>query len=156
MISGLNYYTLTSSLINCLLRDDLKVYKTSNIQETIKFIENFITKLQKQGITFLKTKTKEQTEDDFKNSLIKRNKKQNLTPSLCFLGQLCQIPGISIIKAKPIVDKYENIGNLIMAYESSGLTEDEKMFLSNIIYSTNNEKIKIGKKASITIYKYLF
>ena len=65
--------------------------------------------------------------------------------------------GISIIKAKPIVDKYENIGNLIMAYESSGLTEDEKMFLSNIIYSTNNEKIrKIGKKASITIYKYLF
>ena len=99
-----------------------------------------------------------ETIDEFNNSLIKRNKKQNLTPTLCFLGQLCQIPGISIIKAKPIVEKYENIANLIMAYESSGLTEDEKkLFLSNIVYSTNNEKIrKIGKKASITIYEYLF
>ena len=158
LISGLNYYTLTSSLINCLLRDDLKIYKTIDIHETIKFIENFITKLQKQGTSFLKKKTNKETIDEFNNSLIKRNKKQNLTPTLCFLGQLCQIPGISIIKAKPIVEKYENIANLIMAYESSGLTEDEKkMFLSNIVYSTNNEKIrKIGKKASITIYEYLF
>ena len=157
-INGINYYTLTSSLINCLLRDNIKIYKTIDIQETIQFIENFITKLHKQGNTFLKTKTKEETVNDFNNSLIKRNKKQNLTPTVCFLGQLCQIPGISIIKAKPIVDKYKTMANLIMAYEMSDLTEEEKKnFISNLCYlNKNNKKRKIGTKSSNLIYQFLF
>ena len=157
IISGLNYYTLTSSLINCLVRDNLKIYKTIDINETIQFIENFITKLQKQGICFMKTKSTEETIDEFNNSLIKRNKKKNLTPKLCFLGQLCQIPGISIIKAKPIVAKYNTISNLVMAYEMSGLSDDEKKtFLSEIVYTNKNKNRKIGKKASNVIYEYLF
>ena len=34
------------------------------------------TKLQKQGICFMKTKSTEETIDEFNNSLIKRNKKK--------------------------------------------------------------------------------
>ncbi len=159
IIQGLTYYTLTSSMINCLLRDNLKIYKTSTIKETIQFIENFITKLQKQNTSFLKAKTTQENMDDYNNSVIKRNKKKNLTPEVCFLGQLCQIPGISITKANPIVEKYKTMANLIMAYEMSGLTEEEKqLFLSTIEYSQkNNDKIrKLGKKASMKIYQFLF
>ena len=104
----------------------------------LNLLKILLLNYKNKEVTFLKTKTKEQTEDDFKNSLIKRNKKQNLTPItvIIFFRELCQIPGISIIKAKPIVDKYENIGNLIMAYESSGLTEDEKnVFIKHYLFN---------------------
>ena len=63
------------------------VYKTRNIRETIRFIKNFIKKLEKQGTTFLK---KESLETQFEKSCIQKRKKNNMTPNICFLSQLSQ------------------------------------------------------------------
>ena len=160
-INGITIYTLTSTLINNMLRDNLKFYKTIDINETIKFLKNIINKIKKQGLTFLKKKDNIMIKDEFNNSMIKRTKKNNLTPSLCFLGQLCQIPNISINKANSILEKYKSMSNLIL--KLSTLTDDEKKKeLSNIVISqkkNKNNKIvtrKLGKKTSENIINYLY
>ena len=99
IIGGLPVYTLFSSLINTMMRDQIMIYKTKNIKETIRFIKNFTKKLEKQGISFL---NKQCLETQFEKSCIKKKKKNNMTPEICFLSQLSQIPGISYNIAKII------------------------------------------------------
>ena len=59
--------TLYSSIYNMLLRDKLRVYKTSGMNETLRFLKNFIIKMQIQGDTFMK----EYTIEDYHNSNMK-------------------------------------------------------------------------------------
>ena len=87
-----------------LLRDKLRVYKTSGINETLRFLKNFVFKMQTQGKTFMK----EYTIEDYHNSNMKMklSKKKELDKPTCFMYQLCQIKGVSQNIAKAIVKKH--------------------------------------------------
>jgi crossover junction endonuclease MUS81 len=53
-IRGLPVGTLIASLINTQLRDGIKVYKTSSMDETVEFLKKMHDKFQKNGDTFFK------------------------------------------------------------------------------------------------------
>ena len=53
-ISGLPVSTLVGSLINTQLRDGIKVYKTSTIDESTEFIIKLLDKLEKDGDTYFR------------------------------------------------------------------------------------------------------
>ena len=71
-------------------------------------------------------------------------KKDNITPNICYIAQLSQIPGISNKIAIQISDKYNSIAILCKNYqENPGLLE-------NFEYEINNDKKrKLGKKKMI-------
>ena len=92
---------------------------------------------------------------------VKIAKKDNMTPDICSVIQIAQIPGISSKIARTIVDEYGSLYNLCLRYRELGKLEDpdhskcEKL-LSNLKYKTKTDKwIRIGDKRSKYVYEYL-
>lgn len=148
----INKTTIYSTIFNMYLRDNLNVYHSSNINDTINFLEELTSKIVKQGINFLNSKVSEETV--VLNSL-KISKKNNLTKYIIYKSQLCCIPGISNKYANAIIEKYPSFINLL---ELSKLSfEDKFQILSNLKYiNSNNKSRKLGKTVSTNLIKYLF
>ena len=92
---------------------------------------------------------KEQSTKDYV-SVIKKIKKENITPDNIGEIILCQIPGISSVTALAIMEKYKTIPNLINCLQT-----DEKC-LENISYTNSkNQQRKITKTSINNIGKFL-
>jgi ERCC4-type nuclease len=96
--------------------------------------------------------TAEQQKDDCKNyiGLVKKVKKENITPDNIDEIMLCQIPGVSSATAISIIKKFTSIANLIKSLE-----ENEKCL--NDVTNTNNkgQSRKITKTSIANIVKFL-
>ena len=82
--------------------------------------------------------------------LVKKVKKENITPENIDEIMLCQIPGVSTATAISIIKKFNNIANLIKCLE-----ENEKCL--NDVTNTNNkgQSRKITKTSIANIVKFL-
>lgn len=135
------------SILNTLLRDKIKIIHSKDLQETCRYIELIIKRLEKNPEFF--NDNTDNAQLSYENS-IKINKKQNMTPQLCQLTQLAQIPGLSVNSAKCVIEKYGSIKNLIQQY--SNLDEDSgKLLLKDIECKSR----KLGKVLSARIYEYI-
>jgi len=154
--------TLYSSMYNMLLRDNLKIYKTNGIGETLRFLKNFVWKMQKQGTSFMKNYTIEDYHDS--NMKMKISKKKDLDKTTCFLYQLCQIKGVSQSIASVIVQKHPSWIDLynklehFQNYQKCEYIADIKVPVKSTS-STKKRKSdtrKIGQKTASRIYTQLF
>lgn len=147
------------SIINMLIRDNIKILKTNNIEETIKFIQILIKRLETKSYIFNINidNINNSSNIDYVNT-IKLQKKKNLTPEKCQTIQLAQIPGVSINCSKTILEQYKSIPNLVLEYNKFEDINNKELLLSNLEIKTNNDKKnkKIGKVVSKRIYEYLF
>lgn len=92
----------------------------------------------------------EQSENDYV-SVVKKVKKENVTPDNIGAIMLSQIPGISSVTAIAIMDKFKTVQNLIDC-----IVENENC-LDNISYNTSkNQTRKINKSSIINLKQYLF
>lgn len=93
--------------------------------------------------------SQEQTEKDYV-SVIKKVKKENITPENIGEIMLCQIPGISSVTALAILEQYKTLPNLIKEIEANSNC------LANIT-STNSkgQTRKINKTSIANIVKFL-
>jgi ERCC4-type nuclease len=83
-------------------------------------------------------------------NVVKKVKKENITPDNIDEIMLCQIPGISSVTALAIIEKYKSISNLILS-----LNNDENC-LKDISYKNTKEQVrKISKTSIQNIIKYL-
>lgn len=158
-IAGLPHTTLLGSMINAMLRDNIKVYRTNNLDESICFIELILSKLSKDGSKLIYNGNNDDNVVD-KNieyvSSIKVKKKENMTESNCFLLQLSQIPGVSINIANAIHSNYHSMLYLCKKYDSFDNDSDKINLLKDISFNIANEKTrKIGKVVSERVYKFL-
>lgn len=146
------------SIVNVLLRDNIKILRTDSIYESIKFIEIIIKRLETKPEMFnLQSTTNNETTTETYLSSIKLSKKQNMTPANCQIVQLAQIPGVSVNYAKTILEKYSKIKNLIMEYDTIDEILKRELMLENIIITTTNNKTrKLGKVLSKRIYDYIY
>lgn len=148
---GLENKTLFSSLINILIRDNLKIFQTNNLDDTIYFIETIYGKLCKSNFNLNNIYKNSDINQEYL-STIKTKKKDNLTPLNCYILQLSQIPGISTYLANQIVQTYPNFKLLLLAFEPNNCEG-----LKDFVYKNSSGKIiKFGKKRSNTLYNYLY
>jgi ERCC4-type nuclease len=150
---GLSLDTLKTAIINTKIRDEFSIYQTENIMESLIFIIKIIKCLIKYPPELnnnLDIDNSLDIDNKFiagKNNLsVKKNK--NLTPYITYLHQLCIIPGISLIKAKKISEKYKSFNELINEFKKN----NNKELLTDI--KINNRRL--GTKLSNRIYNYLF
>jgi ERCC4-type nuclease len=91
----------------------------------------------------------EQNEKDYVN-VIKKVKKENITPDNIGEIMLCQIPGISSVTALAIMEKYVSLPNLIKEIETNNDC------LKNISYTNaKGQTRKINKTSISNIVKFL-
>jgi ERCC4-type nuclease len=91
----------------------------------------------------------EQTEKDYVN-VVKKIKKENITPDNIGEIMLCQIPGISSVTSLAIMEKYVSLPNLIKEIETNNDC------LKNISYTNSKGQTrKINKTSISNIVKFL-
>lgn len=160
---------LWGAWISTQIRDGIEVIRTSDLQETVKFLIRFVERLISDGDALLEiSKYKRElcqsylpldnTTDDKQNSLsylatIKSKKKDNITPKICQIMSLGLIPNVSHAGAEAVISKYGSLVNLMKAYSNVSDEDDKKLLLADIQVS---EKRKLGKVSSEKIYNYLF
>ena len=84
---------------------------------------------------------------------MKRVKKNNVTHDNIGEIMLMQIPGVSHISAKVIMNKYKTIQSLIFALLNSNCSLDEIEIISNFKEGSKNRKL--NKTCKANIYRYL-
>jgi ERCC4-type nuclease len=163
--------TLYSAMFSINYFKGFSVMRSNNLDETAMIACNMVYKLVgglKSGKTaFYKTvdnslnnqnnntndkdnnEKKEVTEKDY-CSVIKKVKKENVTPDNIGEIMLCQIPGISSASALAILLQFKTLPNLINTIQT------DETCLNNICTTDPNGKTrKISKTAIATIIKFL-
>ena len=99
----------------------------------------YLPKLQALEKLEKEKETPEQTDKDY-ISVVKKVKKENITPDNIAEIMLCQIPGISSVTAVAIMDRFKTIPNLIQEIQQNDNC------LKDIIYqNTKGQTRKINK-----------
>jgi ERCC4-type nuclease len=139
--SSIKKSTITSAVINCIIRDKITVYRTSSVNESVYLLETLIQKLIEHDTVRTPQITCTYIET------IKQKKGDNMTPSLCYKLQLSQIPGVSVRIAELIVAKYGSMRLLMDAYNQIDVSKRPSLLTD----------IKgIGKVLSKRVYDYLY
>ena len=172
--------TLYSAIFSLNYYKGFSVLRTFNIEETAIYVCNSANKLRKSELDkrlpyysnikekeIQKNQTEPQSEEkEIDNacdeseqieksekdyvSVIKKVKKENITPDNIGEIMLCQIPGISSVTALAIMETFKTIPNLIISIQT-----DEKC-LDNVCYTNSkNQKRKINKTSISNISKFL-
>jgi ERCC4-type nuclease len=127
---------LLSSLISLWYHKGFTVFHTENVDDTVEFINTLFAKLQKDDLS---PHSGEYT------CVVKKQKKDKITPTNIDVIMLSQIPGISTTTATALVNQYKTIFLLEKALKESGSCLDT--FLCG--------KRKISKKCIENIKLYL-
>lgn len=128
---------LQQIIIRIQLKDRMCIFQTLHLSDTIQLISEINRKIEKDPKLYNFTLVTNYVET------LNVCKKMNLTPSICFILQLSQIPGISKKIAENLASLYPN-WNLL-----SKSLEDKKEFLK----STKN--MNIGPKKFEQLENYI-
>lgn len=86
---------------------------------------------------------------------IKKNKKDNMTPSMWNMNCLCGIPGVSSAIAIKIAERYSSIRALLEAYQACNNATSRETLLADIILTeTDKQRRRIGNVISKRVYEY--
>jgi len=168
--------TLYSSIFSLNYYKGFSVIRSFSMDESAIFICNTANKLRKgeaenkppyyksnlnsnlTNVVLSDTSEEKDTCQDDENtgtdknyvSVIKKIKKDNITPDNIGEIMLCQIPGISSVTAIAILDKYKTLPNLI-----THLQENENC-LKDISYTNSKNQVrKVNKTSLVNIVKFL-
>ena len=140
-----NQNLLTSIYFNSSYRDNIKVFFTKNVNDTITFLLLLSTKIIDKPHNFIQNETLTKTEPEYIDICkIKSKKSENIDKETCYLLQLSQIPNISKQIAKNIKDIYPSMKILLNTLETSEKPSELLMQIPNI-----------GKQKANKIIEYL-
>lgn len=145
----INESIVKGAIINMTFRDNIKIIFSKNLIETSEYIRMLKKKIEKTPEFFIKIQ-EEKSETSYLDT-VKVAKKDNMTPKLCNIVQLSQIPGVSKQTAETIINKYGSLTNLITEYNK--LDKDKAIPMLKEIKLANR---KVGPVLSKRIYEYLF
>lgn len=143
-----NQTILSSVYIHSMYRDNIRLIFTKNIEDTCTYILTLCAKIIENPEYFITKDNKEINNNEYVDCIKMKSKKiENITPSVCYISQLCQIPNISIVIAKNIQKHYPNMFELLKALDNIKDKKDKIELLCKID--------KIGKEKANKIIEYL-
>jgi len=143
---------LDGTILNTILRDNLHIYYSKNIEKTM----DFILSIQKNIDKFKENIKNNNVDLNTSNSLIHVVKKKNMNSETCFLNMICGIPGISNKTGQIIVDKYKNIGNMMTFFKDSLNNNKEEIIKELEVIKVGSNLRKLGSKHASNIYCFLY
>lgn len=101
---------LSGAYINTMLRDRIPICFTNGVCETVSLITSIFLKMVDKPNRFV-----QDTLQTYANYLQPKARKiSNITPDVCFVNQLSQIPRISTKTAQKIAEHHPNMRDLIL------------------------------------------
>ena len=116
-VQGIPVSTIISTIVKITLRDRIHVLRTLNADESAKIILKMKEKIGEciSAPCVLDETINEEPQQDCATqyaSTIQSKKKANITPQICFIAQLCQVPGIAKETAIAISEHFKNMSEL--------------------------------------------
>tara|TARA_B110000967_G_C18778852_1_gene507160 strand:+ start:201 stop:956 length:756 start_codon:yes stop_codon:yes gene_type:complete len=142
-----------SSMLTLQLYKGFSIMKTTSMIETAEWIiysANKLSSMVKKGHELWSPESAiiEQVPSNY-CSVVKKTKKDNVTPENIGEIILCQIPGISSVSAITIMKEFKTISNLI------DKVKEDPFCLNGIICETKGKQRKLGKNVIQNIVAYL-
>ena len=159
-INRLPTKTVISSILNMCIRDNIKMISTPSLHHTLVFLHQLYQKLKTKTELFLMEPKSSIPNvvslDDVTHCLIKSQKKENMTPKICSIAQFAQIPGVSRVIAKGLVEQYGSVYGLCMVYMSLNTETDKENLLRNKSYVSYKGQIRpFGQHVSSQVYRFM-
>lgn len=118
-VFGMSSKALLTAVISAQYRDGFHVIETHNVAETMWYLVEIATR-ESEKIVFASDSGEKR--DDYVDILkVKTKKIDNITPEVCYLMQLSQLPGISMNTAKEIAKTYPTMSALLLAMMDHGV-----------------------------------
>jgi len=150
----LNMKTFIGVKINTMMRDNIHVVHVDKFEQTVTFIKNVYSRLEKYAKDMHKEVATDEGGDSCYSAVCTINKKKNLTPDVYKIIQFQQIPSVSNVVAKLIV---ENIGSLANIYKKYVDEDSKKQLIKDISELKYGEKMRrVGPKTAEKIVTYIF
>tara|TARA_Y100000389_G_scaffold78668_1_gene75451 strand:+ start:15860 stop:16621 length:762 start_codon:yes stop_codon:yes gene_type:complete len=147
--SRMDKNSIISSFITISYAKGFSLHKTNNICESAKWVLTFAEKIRKNKLVSHYDSNKDSSKETYAN-VSSRVKKENITTSNIDIIMLSQIPCVSTTVATAIINKYQNIFNLIQTLK----TNTNEIYI--LTTQTKNGKLrKIPKNSIANILKYL-
>lgn len=148
----------TGIKINTMLRDNIQVVNVNKFNDTILFIKDIYTRLEKYAIDIYNDIYNDNNSDTSNNSYSKVVcniiKNKNITHDVYKIIQFQQIPKVSNNIAKLIINNIGSLKDILLKYK----TPDEINNLKDIISSIKHGETqrKIGDKLANTIIEFIY
>lgn len=158
-------------IINTMIRDQIPIILTNNVEETAEFIikihnkiNKYVKKVYKEIDNFENQITNELSNSDY-CQYVKIKKRDNQTAENTYINQLRQIPGVSLNIARKIQSVYPNFHSLITSYQQLDLDDDKKnnsdknkiKLLQDLkVENESGNCRRIGPVVSKRVYEYLY
>jgi hypothetical protein len=133
-----------------VLTEDIDFFKNARVRgmKKVEIEQNSIVEEQNSIVEVEENLGKESDKDYI--SVVKKVKKENITPDNIAEIMLCQIPGISSVTAVAIMDRFKTIPNLIQEIQQNDNC------LKDLSYqNTKGQTRKINKTSLANIVKFL-
>ena len=132
---------IIGSVINTMIRDDIKIFFTKDITDTYHLLLNIISRITKEPEKYLNVEPAEIP--------VKKQSNSNSNPNPTYKNMLCQIPGISNKAADAIIAVYPTFNLLYSTLEK--LEDSEKLKLLKEIKQDSNRKISSSALNNILV-----
>jgi crossover junction endonuclease MUS81 len=169
---------LLGSIISSTFRDNISILRTNSLQETFDLLVRLNERMMKDYNEFFPNSTNRCAEsavdqtfsasdssgcgvagvggNDSYLASIKKNKKDNMTPSMWNMACLCGIPGVSSAIAIKIAERYPTLRALLDAYLACpDIVGRENLLADIILTETEKQRRRIGGVVSKRVYEYI-
>lgn len=155
-IQNMPVMTLVGSMINTMLRDGVKVYKTASMEETCMFLVKMLEKLNIDKDKYFNEEAHGCSAAEY-SATLKKKKKSNMTPEVWFISSLSMIPQVTEKVTEEILKVYPTVDCLMKAYNKINSVVLREKLLADITYPLKTGKTRrIGDKASKRIYQFFY
>lgn len=142
-IGGITKKIVLSSIINTLLRDNIKVVTTKDTSDTIQCIIGMCSRIHEDPNKYRLGSAADQA--DLVVQILpslKIDKTDKIDKKRCFFNQLCQVPGVSAKTAEAITKKYECLYHFIKFLESETTFSEKCKLLKEIKLESDKGKLR--------------
>lgn len=127
---GLQPGTIDSIRLGLMCRDDFKVITSNGLSHTVTILSKMLKKIPEYAEA-APERTTEALVDKYHCALVQSSvsgvKKENLTPELCYIAQLTQIPQVSYQTSRAIQSHYPNMLSLVIAIDTDRVAAQHKL-----------------------------
>jgi ERCC4-type nuclease len=147
--SAVDKYALLSSMVSITYYKGFSLYRANSLDESAEWLLQFAYKIGKEGGQAFYDKALTCNDDTY-STILKRTKKNNITPANIGEIMLSQIPNVSNVVAIAIMDKYKTLKALIEALSVDRKALDDVKTVNKV-----GQARKINKTSIENIYTYL-
>jgi crossover junction endonuclease MUS81 len=146
VVNGIDKSTLLSCVYNTMIRDNIKVFRTVSLADTVELIKGIWKRMSENPDKFVGGTSVVPPSEQIVKAPVS-------TPEEYFIRALCQVPGISMKTAQAIAKKYRTMPYFVAMLNGSGA--EKLKVLKEITTVSNNTRKRISDKVARALLEFI-